>query len=191
MVALRHATHESFEAGEEVFEVEKRISVERLGVRHGAFGHETVAIHAVDHVIERTTLREAHIAVRTNGTIGAVVVGFAHNKRFAEIHIGGFQRGVLLEDFTFEESQRGISPASTRVVLVFNARHRVRHDSREHEGVFRSFLLRFSSSGGRTEEAQRREGEGKKFLHIGMIVIGDYDGKRGASPWGETCGAGR
>ena len=141
VVALRHATHESFEAGEEVFEVEKRIAVERFGVGHGTFGHEAVAIHAVDYVIERTTLREAHIAVCANGTVGAVVVGFGHNKRFAEIHIGRFQRRVLLEGFAFEESQRRISPASTRVVLVFDTRHRGRHDSREHERVFGGCLF--------------------------------------------------
>ena len=132
-IALGDGVDISLHGREEGGEVEQRIAVEGVGVGHQAFGNQTVAVHAEDGVVERTTLAETGITMGAHVAVGAVGVGLADEEGFAEVNV--LLLGVFLDDFALEEGQGRITPASTRVVLVLDGRNGVGNHRGEHERV--------------------------------------------------------
>ena len=127
-----------FHGREEVGEVEQRVAIGGDGVGHYAFGDKTIALHAEDGVIERTTLAEACVTMSADIAVGTVGVGLAYEERLAQVDV--LLAGVLLQHLALQECKSRVAPAGTGVVLVLDAGNGVLQHCGEHERVGRNLL---------------------------------------------------
>ena len=132
-VALGDGAHVSLHGGKEAGEVVQAVAVGQHGVGHGALGHQTLVLQAIDGVVERAALREAGVAVGADVAVGAVHVGVAHEEALAQVDV--LHLGMLLQDLTFQEGVGAVGPAGAAVVLVLDAGHGVRNHGGEDERV--------------------------------------------------------
>ena len=76
----------------------------------------------------------------TDVLVGTIHIGLADEEGLAEVEVV-LHLGVLLDDFTLQESQGGVGPAGAAAVLVLDAGDGMLNDGGEDEGVLRVFLL--------------------------------------------------
>ena len=119
------------------------VAVERTRLRHGFLRYDTVVLHAVNHVVETSSLRERNIAVCTDGLGCTVFHGFMYDEHFAKVMFA-FSHA---EQFGFEERQCAEAPARTALILVLDRGDRVFfHRGKDETGVgfFHVFLSRYA-----------------------------------------------
>ena len=85
------------------------------------------------HVIGRTTLREAAMAMHAHVVFGTIHIVFVGHKHLAQVE----SLALRAQQFALHEAQRGIVPAGAAPVLVLHGRDGILADGGEHEFIAR------------------------------------------------------
>ena len=120
---------------------------------HYFFGNQSEAVHSVDHVVERASLRERYVAVHADGGFCAV-----HIRLFGEIHFGEIVGSLPhAEQFRFQKAHGGVAPTGAGPVLIFYGGNRIGFYGGEDEAFFLRFLFLFLSEGTDAYQSDRDE----------------------------------
>ena len=121
---------------------------------HQLVGNEAIVFDGIQHITERTTLREGYIAMGADSGLGTIEIGLVNDVHFGEVVLGL----AHAEQLGLKECQGAITPASTSLILVFHGGDWKFLNGSELEAFFFLGFLVFSLRLGNDADAEHQSG---------------------------------